>query len=379
MPGELSPDERLRYSRHLLLGDVAEPGQRRLKAARVLVAGAGGLGAPIAMYLAAAGVGQLGIADDDVVDLSNLQRQVLFGTRDLERPKVDAAADRLRDMNPHIRIEPYNTRLGHANAREIISGYDIVVDGTDNFATRYLINDACVLLKKPNVYGSLFAFEGQTTVFSAPGGPCYRCLYPNPPPPGLIPNCAEAGVLGVLPGIIGSIQASETIKLILGKGRSLTGRLVLFDALKMTFREIAVPKNPDCPVCGDRPSIRELVDYDALCGNPTGQNGELTPEITATELRARLEGTGPPFVLDVREPHERDICHLEGHLIPLAEIPKRLDEISGEGDIVVYCRTGIRSAAAVRYLKHEGFRRVWNLRGGILAWADEVDSSVSKY
>jgi len=378
MPGPLSPEELLRYSRHLLLGEVAEPGQLRLKSARVLVTGVGGLGAPIAMYLAAAGVGRLGIVDDDVVEVSNLQRQVLFGTKDLGRPKVAAAAERLRDMNPHIEVDPFETRLTRDNAMQIVSDYDIVVDGTDNFATRYLINDTCVLQKKPNVYGSLFAFEGQTTVFSTPDGPCYRCLYPDPPPPGLIPNCAEGGVLGVLPGIIGSIQANETIKLILGKGNGLSGRLVLFDALGMTFRELAVPKNPECPACGEQPSIRELVDYEALCGNPAEPDAGI-PEITASELSARLEGTNPPFMLDVREPYERQICHLDGHMIPLAQIPKRLEEIAGKEDIVVYCRAGIRSAAAVRYLQHEGFRNVWNLRGGILAWSDEVDSTVPKY
>ncbi|MEE9270349.1 MAG: molybdopterin-synthase adenylyltransferase MoeB [Candidatus Krumholzibacteria bacterium] len=377
----LSPDEILRYSRHLIMPEVAMKGQLKLKSASVLMIGAGGLGAPLGLYLAAAGVGELGLVDFDVVELTNLQRQVTFGTKDVGRPKLEAAIERLTDLNPNINMNAHETRLTSKNAVDILGHYDLVVDGTDNFATRYLVNDACVLLGKPNVYGSIFRFEGQATVFAHRDGPCYRCLYPEPPPPGLVPSCAEGGVLGVLPGIVGAIQASEAIKLILGFGETLAGRLLLFDAQMMKFRELEIHKNPDCPVCGDDPTITELIDYDEFCGIRAEEMAPQVevPEMTARELKSRMDAGNQPFILDVREPHEYEICNLDGHLIPLAEIPARVHELDSAHDIVVYCRSGVRSASAVDFLRQAGFRKVWNLRGGILAWADDIDPSIPKY
>jgi molybdopterin/thiamine biosynthesis adenylyltransferase/rhodanese-related sulfurtransferase len=380
-PLGLTRDELARYSRHLVLPQVGPDGQRALKSARVLIVGAGGLGAPLGLYLAAAGVGTLGVVDFDVVDRTNLQRQVTFGTRDVGRPKVEAARERLADLNPEIDIVPLECRLTRDNALGVIGDYDIVVDGTDNFATRYLINDACVLTDKPNVYGSIFRFEGQATVFALRDGPCYRCLYPKPPPPGAVPSCAEGGVLGVLPGIVGAIQANETIKLITGAGESLVGRLLLFDALKMRFRELALRKDPACPACGTHPTIRELADYDQLCG--TGEGGEASdpavPEITPTDLKRRLDAGEDIFALDVREPYERGICDIGGALIPMGQLPTRVDELDPDREIVVYCRRGHRSAHVVSYLQQRGFDRVWNLRGGLHAWADDVDPAIPKY
>jgi adenylyltransferase/sulfurtransferase len=378
----LTKDEIQRYSRHLIMPEVGMEGQLKLARAKVLMIGAGGLGAPLGLYLAAAGVGTLGIVDFDVVDVTNLQRQVTFTQADIGRPKLDAAKDRLSGLNPRIQINTYTTRLTSDNALDIFKDYDIVVDGTDNFPTRYLVNDACVLLNKPNVYGSIFRFEGQATIFNYPGGPCYRCLYPEPPPPGLVPSCAEGGVLGVLPGIVGSIQAMETIKLILGAGDPLVGRLLLFNALAMTFRELRLRKNPDCPLCGSNRTINELIDYEEFCGirgEETPVNTEGIAEIAPRDLKARLDRGDDLYILDVREPHEYQICHLKGHLIPLGELTRRVHELDSSQEIVAYCRSGKRSADAVRFLKQAGFRKLWNLRGGILAWSDEVDPSMPKY
>jgi molybdopterin/thiamine biosynthesis adenylyltransferase/rhodanese-related sulfurtransferase len=371
-----------RYSRHLIMPEVGMDGQLKLKQAKVLCIGTGGLGAPLGLYLAAAGVGRIGLVDFDKVDDSNLQRQILFSTKDVGRPKIEAAADRLRGLNPEIQIDTFDTMLSSENALEILKDYDIVVDGTDNFPTRYLVNDACVLLKKPNVYGSIFRFEGQATIFGYPEGPCYRCLYPEPPPPGLVPSCAEGGVLGVLPGIVGSIQAAETLKLIIGKGDSLVGRLLLFDALAMRFRELKLRKNPDCPICGTHPTITKLIDYAEFCGvrgeeAPAPQTS--VPEITPRELKARLDRGDDLYILDVREPHEYQICNLGGHLIPLGDLSKRASELDSSREIVAHCRSGKRSAEAVEFLQRAGFRKVLNLKGGILAWSDEVDPSVPKY
>jgi len=378
----LSKEEILRYSRHLIMPEVGMEGQLKLKQARVLLIGTGGLGAPLGLYLAAAGVGQIGLVDFDVVDFTNLQRQVLFGTSDVGRPKITAAADRLRNLNPAIRIDAIETRLSSENALELFRDYDIIVDGTDNFPTRYLVNDACVLLGKPNVYGSIFRFEGQITVFGYPDGPCYRCLYPEPPPPGLVPSCAEGGVLGVLPGIVGTIQAAETLKLLIGKGQPLIGRLLLFDALGMKFRELKLRKNPDCPVCGTHRSVTKLIDYAEFCGI-RGEEAPSTvtniPEITPTELKSRLDHGDDLYILDVREPHEYQICNLHGHLIPLGELPRRVHELDSSREIVAHCRSGKRSAEAVQFLQKAGFRKIWNLKGGILAWSDEVDPTVPKY
>ncbi|GBC94578.1 putative adenylyltransferase/sulfurtransferase MoeZ [bacterium HR16] len=378
----LDNEEILRYSRHLILPDVAMEGQLKLKAAKVLCVGAGGLGSPLALYLAAAGVGTIGLVDFDVVDLTNLQRQVLYTTTDVGRPKLEVAKERLQAMNPHIEVRTYETRLTRDNALDILADYDIVVDGTDNFATRYLVNDACVLLGKPNVYGSIFRFEGQASVFYAKEGPCYRCLYPEPPPPGLVPSCAEGGVLGVLPGVVGTIQAMETIKLILGKGEPLIGRLLLFNALKMQFRELKLRKNPNCPVCGERPIIRELIDYDEFCGVRGVEEApaEVVEEITPTELKRRLDAGENIFLLDVREPVEWQICRLDGAvLMPMNTVPARMHELDSAKEMVVYCRSGKRSAQIVAFLKAAGFRKVKNLRGGILQWSDEVDPTVPKY
>ena len=379
---QLSKEEVLRYSRHLIMPEVGMDGQMKLKKARVLMIGAGGLGAPLGLYLAAAGVGHLGIVDFDVVDFTNLQRQVTFSTSDVGRTKLDATKDRLAGLNPMIDIATYETRLTSANALELFRGYDFVVDGTDNFPTRYLVNDACVLTGKRNVYGSIFRFEGQVSIFGAPDGPCYRCLYPEPPPPGLVPSCAEGGVLGVLPGIVGALQAIETIKLILGAGDPLVGRLLLFDALAMRFRELKLKKNPDCPLCGTHPTITKLIDYEEFCGirgeetpAPTTQ----MPEITPRELKQRLDRGDDLFVLDVREPHEYQICNLNGYLLPLGDLPRRVHELDSSREIVAHCRSGKRSADAVDFLRKAGFRKIWNLKGGILAWADEVDPSMPKY
>jgi adenylyltransferase/sulfurtransferase len=381
-PVTLTKKEIERYSRHLIMPEVGMDGQLKLKQAKVLCIGTGGLGAPLGLYLAAAGVGRIGLVDFDRVDDSNLQRQVLFSTKDVGRPKIEAAADRLRGLNPDIQIDTFDTHLSSDNALDILKDYDIIVDGTDNFPTRYLVNDASVLLKKPNVYGSIFRFEGQITIFGDPNGPCYRCLYPEPPPPGLVPSCAEGGVLGVLPGIVGSIQTAETLKLIIGKGESLIGRLLLFDALAMRFRELKLRKNPDCPMCGTHPTITKLIDYAEFCGvrgeeAPAPQTS--VPEITPRELKTRLDRGDDLYILDVREPHEYQICNLGGHLIPLGDLSKRASELDSSREIVAHCRSGKRSAEAVEFLQRAGFRKVLNLKGGILAWSDEVDPSVPKY
>jgi len=377
----LTNDEVLRYSRHLLLPEVGMDGQLKLKRAKVLCVGAGGLGSPVALYLAAAGVGTLGIVDFDIVDVTNLQRQILHGTNDVGRPKLDSAAETITAINPNVDVRKFETRLTSANALEIIRDFDIVVDGTDNFATRYLVNDACVLSGKPNVYGSIFRFEGQASVFATKAGPCYRCLYPEPPPPGVVPSCAEGGVLGILPGLVGVIQATETIKLILDSGEPLIGRLLMVDALSMRFRELKIRRNADCPACGDHPTVTQLIDYEQFCG-VRGQEqqapatiGDMTPE----ELKQRLDAGDDLFVLDVREPHEYQICNIGGHLIPLNELPKRVGELDASREIVVHCKMGGRSAKAVDFLKQSGFTRVHNLAGGINAWADRVDRSMPKY
>ena len=390
---QLSPDELQRYHRHLILPGVGEEGQQRLKAARVLIVGAGGLGSPAALYLAAAGVGTLGIMDEDVVELSNLQRQVLHGTRDVGRAKVASAEARLRDLNPHIDIATLHGRLSSTNALDILRDYDIVVDGTDNFQTRYLINDACVLLGKTNVYGSVIRFDGQASVFCTDDGPCYRCLFPEPPAPGAIPNCAEGGVFGVLPGMVGVIQATETIKCITGTGESLVGRLLLVDALRMRFRTIAIARDPKCPACGTR-EITQLLDYDVFCGLDSGQRGDTVSatgaeddepglsaaEITPRRLDARLRGGDTITVLDVREPHEWSIARLpDARLIPLSTLPQAVHSLDRAAEIVVYCHHGARSAAAVEWLQDQGFRAVLNLVGGIDRWSLEVDASVRRY
>jgi sulfur-carrier protein adenylyltransferase/sulfurtransferase len=378
----LSNEEILRYSRHLIMPEVGMEGQLKLKASKVLLIGTGGLGAPLGLYLAAAGVGRLGLVDFDTVDVTNLQRQIMFGSSDVGRPKSVAATERLRSLNPDISIQSYDAQLTSENALELLRDYDVIVDGTDNFPTRYLVNDASVLLGKPNVYGSIFRFDGQVSVFGAPGGPCYRCVYPEPPPPGLVPSCAEGGVLGVLPGIVGCIQAMEVIKLILGVGDPLIGRLLLFDALGMKFRELKLRKNPDCPVCGTHPTVTKLIDYVQFCGirgeeAPAQQTA--VPDITPRELKARLDRGDDLYVLDVREPHEYQICNIGGHLIPLGDLPKRVSELDSSKEIVAHCRSGKRSAEAAEFLRKAGFRKLLNLKGGILAWADEVDPSMPKY
>jgi molybdopterin/thiamine biosynthesis adenylyltransferase/rhodanese-related sulfurtransferase len=380
--GKLSKEEIQRYSRHLIMPEVGMEGQLKLKRARVLTIGTGGLGAPLGLYLAAAGVGHLGLVDFDVVDASNLQRQVAFTTADVGKPKSEAAKARLSALNPAIEIVSYETRLTSGNALDLFRDYDIIVDGTDNFPTRFLVNDACVLLGKPNVYGSIFRFEGQATVFGYPDGPCYRCLYPEPPPPGLVPSCAEGGVLGVLPGIVGSIQAMETIKLILGVGEPLVGRLLLFDALAMRFRELKLKKNPDCPLCGKNRTITKLIDYEEFCGIRGEEAPAMTDgiqEITPTELKARQDRGDKLFILDVREPHEYQICNLNGKLIPLGELPRRVSELDSSVEMVVHCRSGKRSADAIHFLQTAGFKKLLNLKGGVLAWADEVDPRMPKY
>jgi molybdopterin/thiamine biosynthesis adenylyltransferase/rhodanese-related sulfurtransferase/molybdopterin converting factor small subunit len=381
-PVTLSKEEILRYSRHLIMPEVGMDGQLKLKSAKVALIGTGGLGAPLGMYLAAAGVGRIGLVDFDVVDFTNLQRQVIHGTKDVGRKKLDSAADTMLDINPYVEIDRHEVALTSENALQILGDYDIVVDGTDNFPTRYLVNDACVLLGKPNVYGSIFRFEGQATVFAYEGGPCYRCLYPEPPPPGLVPSCAEGGVLGILPGTIGLIQATETVKLILGIGEPLVGRLLLYDALAMRFRELKLRRNPECPVCGDHPTIHELIDYQEFCGIPNQVHEPVAAEgdIDPVEVKAKID-RGDPFVLiDVREPHEYQICRIpNAKLIPLGDLPKRVNELNSADEIVAHCKSGMRSAKAVEFLKQAGFRKVRNMKGGILAWSDKVDPSVPKY
>jgi molybdopterin/thiamine biosynthesis adenylyltransferase/rhodanese-related sulfurtransferase len=381
----LTNDEILRYSRHLIMPEVAMEGQQRLKAARVLCIGAGGLGSPLALYLGAAGVGTLGIVDFDVVDYTNLQRQIIHTTADVGRKKLDSAAEKLKAINPFLNIRKFETKLSSENALELFREFDIIADGTDNFPTRYLVNDACVLTGKPNVYGSIFRFEGQASVFATKDGPCYRCLYSEPPPPGLVPSCAEGGVLGILPGLVGVIQATEVIKLILGKGDPLVGRLLLVDALGMKFRELKLRKNPDCPACGTHRTITKLIDYNEFCGIRGEEKSQEKPveagisEIQVEELKRRLDAGEDLFVLDVREPHEYQICHINGHLIPLGDLPKRVHELDSSREIVAHCRSGVRSAKAVAFLQQAGFTKVHNLAGGILAWADRVDPRMPKY
>lgn len=377
----LSNEEVLRYSRHLIMPEVGMEGQEKLKAARVLCIGTGGLGSPLALYLAAAGVGTLGLVDFDVVDFSNLQRQVIHFTTDVGRPKLKSAAEKIAAINPFVNVKPFETRLTSENALKIFEGFDIIVDGTDNFPTRFLVNDACVFTGKPNVYGSIFRFEGQASVFGAKDGPCYRCLYPEPPPPGLVPSCAEGGVLGILPGLVGLIQATEAIKLILGQGEPLIGRLLLVDALGMKFRELKLRKNPDCVVCGKNPSVTKLIDYEEFCGlrgqeKPVSTNSF---EISVEELKRRLDAKEDVFILDVREPHEYQICNLSGHLIPLNDLPKRINELDPDQEVVVHCKMGGRSAKAVEFLHKSGFTKAKNLTGGILAWSDKIDPKVPKY
>ena len=377
----LSNDEILRYSRHLIMPEVGMEGQQKLKAARVLCIGAGGLGSPLALYLGAAGVGTLGLVDFDVVDYTNLQRQIIHSTADVGRKKLDSAAEKLKAINPFLNLKTFETKLTSDNALKIFADFDIIADGTDNFPTRYLVNDACVLTGKPNVYGSIFRFEGQASVFATEQGPCYRCLYPEPPPPGLVPSCAEGGVLGILPGLVGVMQATEVIKLILGKGEPLIGRLLLVDALGMKFRELKLRKNPDCPVCGTHPTITKLIDYNEFCGI-RGEETVVTsnvPEMQVEELKQKLDAGEDIFVLDVREPHEYQICNIGGYLIPLGDLPKRVSELDSSREIVAHCRSGVRSGKAVDFLRQAGFRKVRNLAGGILAWADRVDPKMPKY
>jgi sulfur-carrier protein adenylyltransferase/sulfurtransferase len=384
---ELNAEEIKRYSRHLIMPEVGVDGQKKLKAGSVLCIGAGGLGSPAAMYLAAAGVGRIGIVDFDVVDFSNLQRQLLHGTSDVGRSKLESAKDRLHDLNPHIEIDTYETTVSSDNALDLFKPYDVILDGTDNFPTRYLVNDACVLTGKPNAYGSIFRFEGQASVFATKEGPCYRCLYPEPPPPGLVPSCAEGGVLGVLPGIIGVIQATEAIKLILGVGEPLIGRFLIYDALKMRFRELKLRKDPDCPVCGTHPTVTKLIDYEQFCGirpEPAAaqQAGAAVNEweTTSVDLKKRIDAGDDVLILDVREPNEYQICRIPGSvLIPLGELPRRYAELPKDKDIVAHCKMGGRSAKATEFLQSVGFKRVKNLRGGILDWIDKVDPSQPKY
>ena len=380
---ELNNDEVARYSRHLIMPEVGMDGQLKLKSASVLCIGAGGLGSPVAMYLAAAGVGRIGIVDFDVVDYSNLQRQVIHGTPDVGRPKIDSARDRLNAINPEVTVETHDVALSSENALELLANYDVIVDGTDNFPTRYLVNDACVILGKPNVYGSIFRFEGQASVFATKDGPCYRCLYPEPPPPGLVPSCAEGGVLGILPGVIGTIQATEAVKLIIGVGEPLVNRFMIYDALRMKFRELKLRKDPECPVCGETPTVTELIDYEQFCGI----TGTVTDDVllegldtTVKDLKTRIDGKDEVLVLDVREPQEFQICRIPGStLIPLNDLPQRLAELEGYKDMVVHCKSGVRSAKAVKLLHEAGFSNARNLRGGILAWIDEIDPSLPKY
>jgi adenylyltransferase/sulfurtransferase len=381
---ELTTDDLSRYSRHLILPEVGMEGQQKLKAARVLCVGTGGLGSPLALYLAAAGIGTLGLVDFDVVDASNLQRQIIHSTKDIGRKKLDSAGEKLLALNPALKVVKHDTMLSSANALDILKDYDIVADGTDNFPTRYLVNDACVLLGKPNVYGSIFRFEGQASVFATKEGPCYRCLYPEPPPPGLVPSCAEGGVLGILPGLVGVIQATEAIKLILGKGESLVGRLLLVDALNMRFRELKLRKNPECPVCGANPTVTKLIDYQQFCGIMPETKEEKTlkngiPQLSVKELKRRRDAGEDVFVLDVREPYEYQIANIGGTLIPQNDVPQRLAEIDRTREIVVQCRSGQRSQRIAEFLQQAGYPKVSNLAGGILAWADEIDPKMQKY
>ena len=380
---KLSNEEILRYSRHLIMPEVGMEGQLKLKQAKVLLIGAGGLGAPLGLYLAAAGVGKLGLVDFDVVDFTNLQRQVIHSTSTVGKPKLDSARERLSGLNPHIEIATYETALSSQNALDLFRDYDIIADGTDNFPTRYLVNDACVLLGKPNVYGSIFRFEGQASVFATEDGPCYRCLYPEPPPPGLVPSCAEGGVLGILPGLIGVVQATEVVKLIMGNGSSLVGRLLLYDALEMKFRELKLRKNPECPICGPNRTIHALIDYNQFCGitpEPPPPPGLTKFELNPEDVKEKIDRREEFYLLDVREPHEVQICTIPGsHLIPLGQVTARVNELNSADEIVVYCRSGKRSGQAVEFLKKAGFRKVKNMRGGILAWSDQVDPSVPKY
>ena len=379
-----SQNEIQRYSRHLIMPEVGMTGQKKLKSASILLIGAGGLGSPLGLYLAAAGIGRLGLVDFDVVDHSNLQRQVLHTTADVGRPKLQSAAEHLQAINPEVALDLYETHISSANAMELMEPYDIVIDGTDNFPTRYLVNDACVLLGKPNVYGSIFRFDGQASVFHPPHGPCYRCLFPEPPPPGMVPSCAEGGVLGILPGTIGVIQATEAVKLILGTGKSLIGRLMIYDALDMTFREMKIRRNPECPLCGENPTIKELIDYEQFCGIPSQQEdtslSEPNWEISVSDLHAQVQGDPKPFILDVRNPVEYEICKLpESVLIPLSQLPQRTGELDPDMEIIVHCKTGQRSAQAVEFLRQAGFQKVKNLLGGIEAWAEEIDGDMPTY
>jgi molybdopterin/thiamine biosynthesis adenylyltransferase/rhodanese-related sulfurtransferase len=381
---ELTTDELARYSRHLILPEVGMEGQQKLKAAKVLCIGTGGLGSPLAFYLAAAGIGTLGLVDFDVVDASNLQRQIIHSTKDIGRKKLDSAAEKLTALNPALNVVKHETMLTSANALEILKGYDVVADGTDNFPTRYLVNDACVLLGKPNAYGSIFRFEGQASVFATKEGPCYRCLYPEPPPPGLVPSCAEGGVLGILPGLVGVIQATEVIKLILGNGNPLIGRLLLVDSLNMKFRELKLRKNRECPVCGDNPTVTELIDYQNFCGivpeTPQEKNVKNgIPQITVKELKQRLDSGEDVQLIDVREPYEYQIAQIGGKLIPQNDVPNRLGEIDRNREVVVHCKSGGRSQRIAEFLQQAGYPRVVNVAGGITAWSDEIDPKVSKY
>lgn len=391
---KLTCSEIKRFSRHLILPDVGITGQQKLKDSAVLCIGAGGLGSPVLMYLAAVGIGRIGLVDYDVVDLTNLQRQIVHGTKDVGRPKIDSAAERLADINPHLIIDKYETPLTSDNALDLIRSYDVVIDGTDNFPTRYLVNDACVIAGKPNVYGSIFRFEGQLSVFGTPDGPCYRCLFPEPPPPGVVPSCAEGGVLGVLPGTIGAMQATEAVKLLLGIGRPMIGRLLIYDALEMDFMELAVEKKRDCPVCGDNPTITELIDYEQFCGMPAHDHSDYTlgdndmsekaavPAITVHELKARLDAGEKIKILDVREPHEWDISNLEKYgsfLIPKDAVVGRADEFDPDEEMVVQCRSGGRSADVIRWLQPLGFKNLLNLEGGINLWAKEIETDMPTY
>jgi sulfur-carrier protein adenylyltransferase/sulfurtransferase len=391
MPVGLTPDETLRYSRHLTLSEIGVAGQEQLKAGRVLCIGAGGLGSPATLYLAAAGIGTLGLVDLDVVDVTNLQRQIIHSSADVGRSKLDSARDRIAAINPHVDVVLHHERFDVSNALDLVRAYDVIIDGTDNFPTRYLVNDACVIARRPNVYGSIMRFEGQASVFAVDGGPCYRCLHPEPPPAGLIPSCAEGGVLGVLPGVIGTIQATEAIKVMLGIGESLVGRFLIYDALQMRFRTLTLRRDPDCPVCGTNPLIRDLREYAAHCAasgsdpvwaglEPSGQGSEEMDDMTVTELKARIDAGSAPLVIDVRNPAEFAICRIPGaRLIPLPELSGRLAELDPGADVVVHCKSGVRSARATRLLRQHGFRNARNLTGGILAWIEQVDPLLPKY